>query len=300
MRRFFRLILLGCWGITPAAAGPLLDASRADQDARIARLIAGGADVHQRGLHGDTALHWAAFHGRETIVAQLIASGADVDAAVDNGSTPLHQAAYRGHTGVVELLIVHGAELNRRTRSGVTPLGWAKRNGHSAVTQMLVAHGARDGAAPAKNSALAHRQTDHASRRRTDDPLPDAVVFAAMSYLPSFKGTSAPVSDTAEPESFVTGGPAELPQRLAGFRIQLSAMRSEARAREMWQQYVTRHPAILGSLQLSVEPARVNGVSFYRVQGGPLTEVAARSICDELTRDKQACMVVGVPAVASR
>ena len=61
--------------------------------------------MHQRGLHGDTALHWAAFHGRETIIAQLIASGADVDAAVDNGSTPFHQAAYRGHTGVVELLI---------------------------------------------------------------------------------------------------------------------------------------------------------------------------------------------------
>ena len=283
----------------PASAGPLLEASRADQDARIARLIAGGADVHQRGLHGDTALHWAAFHGRETIVAQLIASGADVDAAVDNGSTPLHQAAYRGHTGVVELLIVHGAELNRRTRSGVTPLGWAKRNGHSAVTQMLVAHGARDGAAPAKNSALAHRQTDHASRR-TDDALPNAVVFAAMSYLPSFKGTSAPASDTAEPGSSVAGGPAELPQRLAGFRIQLSAMRSEARAREMWQQYGTRHPAILGNLQLSVEPARVNGVSFYRIQGGPLTQAAARSICDELMRDRQACMVVGVPAVASR
>ena len=77
-------------------------------------------------------------------------------------------------------------------------------------------------------------------------------------------------------------------------------MRSEARAREMWQQYGTRHPAILGNLQLSVEPARVNGVSFYRIQGGPLTQAAARSICDELMRDRQACMVVGVPAVASR
>lgn len=299
MRRFFRLILLGCWGIMPAAAGPLLEASRADQDARIARLIAGGADVHQRGLHGDTALHWTAFHGRETIVAQLIASGADVDAAVDNGSTPLHQAAYRGHTGVVELLIVHGAELNRRTRSGVTPLGWAKRNGHSAVMQILVAHGARDGAAPAKNSALAHRQTDDASRRRIDDALPDAVVFAAMSYLPSFKGTSAPASDTAEPGSPIAW-PAERPQQVAGFRIQLVAMSSEARAREMWQQYLARHTAILGNLQLSVEPAHVNGTSFYRVQGGPLTEVAARSVCDELTHHKQACMVVGVPAVASR
>ena len=297
MRRFFRLILLGCWGITPAAAGPLLDASKANHTGHITHLIARGADVHERGLHGDTALHWAAFHGRKTIVARLIAHGADVDAAVDNGNTPLHQAAYRGHTDVVELLIVQGAELNGQTRSGITPLGWAKRNGHSATAQILIAHGARDGTAPAGSSALAHHQTNDASRR--SDPLPDAVLFAALSYLPSLKGTSVSGSDTAEAESPVAGL-AESPRRLAGFRVQLAAMRSEARAREMWQQYLTRHPAILGSLQLSVEPALVNGASFYRIQAGPLTEVTARSVCDELTRDKQACLVVGVSAVASR
>ena len=280
----------------PAAAGPLLDASRADQAGRIAHLIDSGANVHKRGLHGDTALHWAAYHGQKTIVAQLIARGADVDATVDDGNTPLHQAAYRGHTDVVELLIVHGAQLNRRTRSGVTPLGWAKRNNHSAVAQILIAHGARDGAAPAKNDAVVHRQADDAARR--NDPLPDAVLFAALSYLPSLKDTSVSASDTPEPDSPAVE-PAKQPQRIAGFRVQLVAMRSEARAREMWQQYLTRHPAILGSLQLSVEPARVNGGSFYRVQAGPLTEVTARSVCDELTHHKQACMVVGVPAMAS-
>jgi len=279
----------------PAAAGPLLDASRADHATRVASLIASGAAVNERGLYGDTALHWAAFHGQEAIVAQLIASGADVDAAVNDGNTPLHQAAYRGHTGVVELLIVHGAELSRRTRSGVTPLGWAKRNDHSAVAQLLIAHGARDGAAPARNDALARRQTDDASRR--NHPLPDAVLFAAVSYLPSLKGPSMPASHIPEPGSPVAE-PAERTQRLAGFRVQLVAMRSEVRARQMWQQYLARHPIILGNLQLTVEPADVNGVSFYRVQGGPLTRVAARSICDELTRDKQACMVVGA-SVAS-
>lgn len=282
----------------PAAAGPLLDASRADQAGRIARLIDSGADVHQQGLQGDTALHWAAFHGRETIAAQLIARGADVDAAVDNGNTPLHQAAYRGHTSVVELLIMQGADVNHRTRGGITPLGWAKRNGHGAVAQLLIAHGARDGATPAVSSAVAHRQSDEASRR-ADDPLPDAVLFAALSYLPSLKGSSVSASGAAEAASTVAG-PAERPRHLAGFRVQLAAMRSEARAREMWQQYLNRHPAILGKLQLSVESARVNGISCYRVQGGPLTQAAARSICDELSRNKQACMVVGAPAVAFR
>jgi len=282
----------------PAAADPLLDASRADHAGRITRLIDSGADVHQQGLHGDKPLHWAAFYGRETIAAQLIARGADVDAAVDNGNTPLHQAAYRGHTSVVELLIMQGAAVNHRTRSGVTPLGWAKRNGHSAVAQLLIAHGARDGAAPAVSSTLAHRQSDDASRR-VDDPLPDAVLFAALSYLPSLKGTLVPASGAPEAASAVAGA-AERRRQLAGFRVQLAAMRSETHAREMWQKYLTRHPAILGKLQLSVEPARVNGVTCYRVQGGPLTQAAARSICDELSRDKQACMVVGVPSVAIR
>jgi len=293
MRRFFRLMLLGCWGATPSAADPLLDASRTNQSLHTNRLIASGADVRQRGPHGDTALHWAVYHGRKSLVAQLIARGADVDATVDNGNTPLHQAAYRGHTGIVELLITQGAELNRRTRNGVTPLGWAKRNGHNAVVELLIAHGARDGATPAPTQTvtLARRQQDHVSRRT--DPLPDAVLFAALTYLPSPKGKPVSVSDTPEPEPSLTVPP-QRSERLSGYRVQLAAMRSEARAREMWQQYVVRHPAILGSLQLSVEPAQVNGVSFYRVQGGPLsTQVAAHNVCDELLRNKQACMVVG-------
>jgi len=260
----------------PASAGQLVDAAKAGDAARIVHLINSGADVHERGPQGDTALHWAAFHGRETIVAQLIARGADVDVAVDNGSTPLHQAAYRGHTGVVELLILQGAELNHRTANGVTPLGWAKRNGHSAVMQVLLAHGGRYGVASASDSALSRRI----------DTLPDAVLFAALSYLPSLQNKPVPAA-----------APPEQSRRLAEFRVQLAAMRSEAHAREMWQQYLTRHPTILGGLAPTLVPARVNGVPFYRVQGGPLTEVTARSVCDELTRDNQACMVVRVSAV---
>jgi hypothetical protein len=49
-----------------------------------------------------------------------------------------------------------------------------------------------------------------------------------------------------------------------------------------------------------VEAARVNGVSFYRIQGGPLTKAAARSTCDALTRKEQECMVVNVSKLASR
>ena len=59
------------------------------------------------------------------------------------------------------------------------------------------------------------------------------------------------------------------------------AMRSEAHAREMWRQLLTRHPDILAGLQPTVVPAPVNGVLFCRVQGGSLTELTARNVCDQ-------------------
>ena len=293
MLRLFLLIFLGYGWTLPVVAGPLLDAAKAGNAARIAHVIDSGAAVHERGPQGDTPLHWAAFHGQETVVAQLIARGADVSAAVDDGNIPLHQAAYRGHTDVVKLLIAHGAEINRRTRNGVTPLGWAKRNGHKTVAQVLIAHGARDGAAPATDGALARRQTGVALRRA--DPLPDAVLFAALGYLPSLNGTSMDTSAIPQPALFLAKQ-AERPHRAGGFRVQLAAMHSELRAREMWQEYLTRHAAVLGKLQLTLEPAHVNGLSFYRVQGGPLTKAEARTACVELRRDNQACMVVSISA----
>jgi hypothetical protein len=296
MRRFIRLVLLAYCGITPAAADPPLDGYAVDHTVRIARLINGGANARERGAQGDTPLHWAAFHGNETMVAQLIARGADVNAAVDNGNTPLHQAAYCGHTGVVELLISHGADINARTVLGVTPLGWAKRNGHSAVVQVLIAHGGRNGVTPAESSAPAHRQTDDAGRK---DPLPEVISFAALSYLPSLKSMPKRASDAPETELLVAPQ-AKPPLEAARFRVQLAAMRSEAQAREMWQQYQTRYPAILGSLQLDVESARVNETWFYRVQGGPLTKAAAGRTCAELRRDNQGCIVVRISAMPRR
>ena len=297
MLRLFSLILLGYWGVSPAAAGSLLDDAQAGDDAPGARSPDTGAVVRGRGSQGDTPLHWAAFLGQETVVAQLIAAGADVNAAVNNGNTPLHQAAYRGNKGVVELLIAHGAEVNRRTRSGVTPLGWAKRNGHQTVAQILIAHGARKGVTPDAGGTSGRRPTD-VSVRRTG-PLPDAVVFAALGSLASVHDISIDSSDLSQPVLPITKRKEQLRQA-SRFRVQLVAMRSEARAREMWQLYLARYPEVLDNLQLNVEPARVNGVSFYRVQAGPLTKIEARTACAELGRAQQACLVVSVSDAMER
>ena len=283
MRRLIRLIVLGCCGLMPAAADPLPATTRANSTT--ADFHSNSTNVDARGPQGDTALHWAAFHGREAGVAQLIDRGSDVNAAVDNGNTPLHQAAYRGHTAVVELLIAHGAEINRRTRTGLTPLDWAERNGHRGVMRVLIAHGGRYGVASVPEKAPARRQNNGSGYGET---LPDAVLFAALGRLPALPKETVSVAASTEHD-----------QRSAEFRVQLAAMQSESAARLMWQQYLTRHPAILAGLQPSVVPTRVNGMPFYRVQGGPLTEGAAHGICDALRRDNQACLVVRASASSS-
>ena len=265
----------------PASAGQLVDTVKGVDAEGSRRANINSTAVNTRGLQGDTALHWAAFHGRQTLVEQLIARGADINTAVNNGNTPLHQAAYRGHNGVVELLIVNGADVNSRTRSGITPLDWAKRNGHRAVVQTLLAHGGRYGTASGFDSNPVHTQTETASRRT--DTLPDAVLFAALGHLPSLPDKPRPVSASAHHS-----------QGIAAFRVQLAAMRDEGQARAMWQQYLSRYPAILTGLQPSVVAAHVNGLPFYRIQGGPLTEDSAHRVCEELRRDNQACLIVKV------
>jgi ankyrin repeat protein len=52
--------------------------------------IDNGANIHHPGTHGATALHWAAWVGRDKLVDKLIRSGADIHRkCIDFDSTPL-------------------------------------------------------------------------------------------------------------------------------------------------------------------------------------------------------------------
>jgi uncharacterized protein len=49
-----------------------------------------GADIHHAGTHGGTALHWAAWCARHTLVKKLVEAGADINQlCADFTSTPL-------------------------------------------------------------------------------------------------------------------------------------------------------------------------------------------------------------------
>jgi uncharacterized protein len=88
-----------------------------------------GANVHHAGCHGGTALHWAAWTGRENLVARLIRAGADIHKkCIDFKSTPLlwavHGYKFKGgetrhhQIDCVRLLLEAGAEKNTTNKEG--------------------------------------------------------------------------------------------------------------------------------------------------------------------------------------
>ena len=129
--------------VAAGAAGPaLIDAVKAEDHARVERLLAGGADVGAPQGDGATALHWAAHRDLGRMAELLIRAGADVDAADDHGVTPLALACLNASRAMVGLLLDAGADANIATTSGVSPLMTAARVGHAGVVRRLLQAGA--------------------------------------------------------------------------------------------------------------------------------------------------------------
>jgi cell division septation protein DedD len=78
------------------------------------------------------------------------------------------------------------------------------------------------------------------------------------------------------------------------YRIQISAVRSEADARNEWVRLRKQYEPVLGKLTLFVERADLGtkGV-FYRIQAGGFSDKpAAESACQQLAKQKVGCLVV--------
>ena len=94
---------------------------------------------------GFTALHLAAFFGREDAARRLLERGADANVVARNASivvTPLHSAAAGVHSGIVKLLLDAGADPNARQPDGFTALDAARQNGDDESAEALLAAGA--------------------------------------------------------------------------------------------------------------------------------------------------------------
>ena len=160
----------------PLAAGELADAARTGEGARVAALLAGGADANDAHVDGTAALHWAARLDDLAMAAALVASGADPAARNRYGVTPLNLAATNVSAAMTRLLLDAGANANevgtegetilmtasrtgdaetvaalldggadvaeRESWRGQTALMWAAAEGHPEVVRLLIAHGA--------------------------------------------------------------------------------------------------------------------------------------------------------------
>lgn len=93
------------------------------------------------------------------------------------------------------------------------------------------------------------------------------------------------------------GGAAASPPKTSGggggWRIQLASVRSEAEAAAEWKRLSSRYAGALGGVGMQIVKADLGdkGV-FYRVQGGGLDEIGARSVCEQLKSQNVGCVVV--------
>ncbi len=126
-----------------ANVGPLHDAVKDGDTARLQELIAAGEDLEAQDKFVGTALHWAALTGNADAARILIEAGADLNThARGDGTTALHVAAQRGSVEVAAVLIEAGAETVARDTAGGTPLHQAVGNDRVGMAALLLDAGA--------------------------------------------------------------------------------------------------------------------------------------------------------------
>ena len=133
---------IGLPGTATAADAPLIEAATSGDAARVAALLAEGADAEAASPDGTTALHWAARAASAEAVEHLLAAGADPTIANRYGITPLALAAESGEPAVVGALLAAGADPDTATPAGETVLMVAARTGRVPVLDHLLAAGA--------------------------------------------------------------------------------------------------------------------------------------------------------------
>jgi ankyrin repeat protein len=139
-----RLLERGANSAVGEAGGPtaLHWAAWDGREAAVRPLLDDGANINARNLNGRTALHWAAWSGHEAVVRLLLEMGADISIKDHGKWTALHWAAWNGHGAVVQLLLEKGADIATKDSDGKTAPDWADARGHKAVVQLLLENGA--------------------------------------------------------------------------------------------------------------------------------------------------------------
>lgn len=89
-----------------------------------------------------TALHWAAFSGKSSVLHILLKAGANPNLNNSYGNTPLHIGSFWGFSGVVTALLAFKADPAAVDKTDNTPLHLACKMGRSGCAALLIAAGA--------------------------------------------------------------------------------------------------------------------------------------------------------------
>jgi len=70
------------------------------------------ARIPTHDTRGETALHWASWAGRVTLITLLLEYGANLNTLDKQGRTALHHASSEGHITIVALLFEHDVNVD--------------------------------------------------------------------------------------------------------------------------------------------------------------------------------------------
>lgn len=118
-------------GLAEKQDTPLIAAASLHADQVAVLYIENGADIRHAGTHGGTALHWAAWCGRNKVVEKLVQQGAEINKlCIDFKSTPLFWAVnglkkgaqndLQNYLKCIEILIQSGADKSIPNAEGKT------------------------------------------------------------------------------------------------------------------------------------------------------------------------------------
>jgi ankyrin repeat protein len=127
-----------------AETTPLLEAAYRGDAARVAQLLAAGADPDEANDFGATPLREAALRGDTAVLQLLLKAGADPQSANAEGETALMRVARTGNVEAAKLLVKHGAKVDAREKWGEqTALIWAAAHDHPEMIRFLASKGAK-------------------------------------------------------------------------------------------------------------------------------------------------------------
>ena len=108
-------------------------------------LLAYGANIQARDVHGWTPLHYAAYLGHVDTVEQLLLYGADAVATDHQGRTPLHVTASKVALPQWDLDVTAMMECNTCSQALKETTEWSRKFGRrtsAEIVPLLLAHGA--------------------------------------------------------------------------------------------------------------------------------------------------------------